>query len=196
VKYSFRESNFKLISTRLNFASNDTMVPVAPSVLLNDLTNAERMKAITLARENTRKQFDMIQRQQDEMKGRNKVIIKHKIEWHRKFFLAVVCFVLFFIGAPLGAIIRKGGIGLPTLIALGLFIVYQLLTMIGERVAKNGFIEPWLGMWISTVVLLPMSLWITVRATKEAALLDRDMYVKLLNKLFVFLRLRAKPETI
>jgi lipopolysaccharide export system permease protein len=124
------------------------------------------------------------------------MVNKYKIEWHRKFFLAVVCFVLFFIGAPLGAIIRKGGIGLPTLIALGLFVVYQLLTMVGERLAKNQFLEPWVGMWISTLVLLPLSLWITFRATKEAALLDRDAYVRVINKLLEVFKLKTKQDSV
>ncbi len=195
-KVSFRETNLKLINTRLLGRMGDTIVNASSAMLFDELTFAEKSKAITLARENSRKQSDMIQRQQDEVKGRSKVINKHKIEWHRKFFLGVVCLVLFFIGAPLGAIIRKGGIGLPTLIALGLFIFYQLITTIGERMAKNGFIEPWLGMWISTFVLLPMSLWITVRASKEAALLDRDLYVKMFNKVLVFFKLKAKQEVV
>jgi lipopolysaccharide export system permease protein len=82
--------------------------------------------------------------------------------------------VLFFIGAPLGAIIRKGGIGLPTLIALSLFIFYHLLTMAGERMAKNQLIEPWIGMWISTVILFPLSIWITVKAMRESAIMQRS----------------------
>jgi lipopolysaccharide export system permease protein len=88
------------------------------------------------------------------------------------FFLAVVCLVLFFIGAPLGAIIRKGGIGMPTLIALGLFIVYQLLTMAGERMAKNQIVDPWVGIWLSTFLLFPMSVWIFYKATREARMFD------------------------
>ena len=157
---------------------------------------AERLKAENLARENTKRLRDAMQRQVDEISGREKYINRYKIEWHRKFFLAVVCLVLFFIGAPLGAIIRKGGIGLPTLIALGLFVFYQLLTMAGERMSKNGLLEPWFGIWMSTVVLLPLSLWITFRATKEAALLDRDAYVKTFGKILEFLRLKSKPEVL
>jgi lipopolysaccharide export system permease protein len=133
-----------------------------------------RNRALAWAIENTRKSKDMIQRQVDELKSRQKNLNRHKIEWHRKFFLAVVCLVLFFIGAPLGAIIRKGGIGLPTLIALSLFIFYHLLTMAGERMAKNQLIEPWVGMWISTVVLFPLSIWITIKAMRESAIMQRS----------------------
>ena len=131
----------------------------------------------------------------DELKSRLKNINRHKIEWHRKFFLAVVCLVLFFIGAPLGAIIRKGGIGIPTLIALGLFVVYQLLTMAGERMAKNQFIEPWLGMWISTVFLLPLSIWITSKAMKESALMEKSPVWRWFTKLARFYRMKTKEYT-
>jgi lipopolysaccharide export system permease protein len=110
--------------------------------------------------------------------------------------LAVVCLVLFFIGASLGAIIRKGGIGVPTLIALGLFVVYQLLTMAGERMAKNQFIEPWLGMWISTVLLLPMSIWITRKAMNESALLDRSPLARLMTKVRRLYRMKTKEYTV
>lgn len=196
VEMKFRETNTNLITTRSANRMGDTSSVAAPTMLFNDLTVAEKSKAINQAKESSRKLRDAQQRQVDELKGRKKNLNKHKIEWHRKFFLAVVCLVLFFIGAPLGAIIRKGGIGLPTLIALGLFVFYQLLTIAGERMAKHDFIEPWLGMWISTVVLFPLSIWITFRAVKEAALLDRDVYVKMLGRILEFLRLKQKPEVL
>ncbi|MFM7731017.1 MAG: LptF/LptG family permease [Flavobacteriales bacterium] len=162
-------------------------------MLWDELNDAEQRKAVFLALDNSKKARDLIQRQEEELRGRNKSINRHKIEWHRKFFLAVVCLVLFFIGAPLGAIIRKGGLGMPTLIALGLFIVYQLLTMIGERMAKKEIIEPWVGMWFSTVVLLPLSLWITFKATREAALMDKEAYSKWWMKLKSIMPFRKRP---
>jgi lipopolysaccharide export system permease protein len=120
------------------------------------------------------------------------IITRHKIEWHRKFFLAVACLVLFFIGAPLGAIIRKGGLGLPTIIALGLFIFYQLLTIAGEKMTKSLIIEPWFGMWMSTALLMPLSIWLTYKASKEATLVDKEAYIKFFNKVLIFLRIKKK----
>ena len=196
VQRQFSSNNLRLYNTRMESLKPDEKVVVADSALFFQLDGAERAKAINFAKENSRKSRDNVQRQMDELKSRKKMVNKYKIEWHRKFFLAVVCFVLFFIGAPLGAIIRKGGIGLPTLIALGLFVVYQLLTMVGERLAKNQFLEPWVGMWISTLVLLPLSLWITFRATKEAALLDRDAYVRVINKLLEVFKLKTKQDSV
>jgi lipopolysaccharide export system permease protein len=196
VQKQFSSNNMRLYKSRLEGLETHEKMVVADSSLFAQLNAQERTKAISFAKENSRKSRDNVQRQIDELRSRNKMVNKYKIEWHRKFFLAVVCLVLFFIGAPLGAIIRKGGIGLPTLVALGLFIIYQLLTMVGERLAKNQFVEPWIGMWISTLVLLPFSLWITFRATKEAALLDRDAYVRTINKVLEKLKLKTKQNPV
>lgn len=125
-------------------------------------------KAVQHAIENSRKQSEQHDRQLQFLESKQKSLNRFSMEWHRKFFLAVVCVVLFFIGAPLGAIIRKGGLGMPTMYALGLFILYQLLTMMGERMARNQIVDAWLGMWMSTLVLFPLALFITIRASREA----------------------------
>lgn len=169
---------------------------VAPFELMSSLSAAEQGKALELAKENTRKSKDLVQRQQDEIRSRQKNVNRHKIEWHRKFFLAVVCLVLFFIGAPLGAIIRKGGLGIPTLIALGLFVFYQLLTMAGERMAKNQIVEPWFGMWISTVVLLPLSVWIMWHAMRESTLFRGTLLSRQLLKLVAIFKRRKKEAVL
>ncbi len=190
VEMQYANNSMRLTKKRLK---EDTQtVNAAPYSLYDSSNTNEQQKAVLWAKENTRKSKDLLQRQQEELKSRSKNVNRHKIEWHRKFFLAVVCLVLFFIGAPLGAIIRKGGIGIPTLIALGLFVIYQLLTMAGERMAKNQFIEPWLGMWISTVVLLPLSIWITRKAMNESALLEKSPVVRWFSKIARFYRMKTK----
>lgn len=160
----------------------------------NTLDSRDQQKAIINALESSKRVKANIPRQNDEIKAREKFLIRHKVEWHRKFFLAVVCLVLFFIGAPLGAIIRKGGLGMPTIIALGLFILYQLLTIAGEKMAKSGIVEPYLGMWVSTALLLPLSFWITYKATKEAVLFDRDGLSKVVQKIVRIFKRNRKNE--
>jgi lipopolysaccharide export system permease protein len=193
VQYQYAQNTLRLTKKRLE--GNEPIASVPVAALFDSLDAGDRNKALLWAKENTRKSKDLLQRQMDELKARQKNLNRHKIEWHRKFFLAVVCIVLFFIGAPLGAIIRKGGLGIPTLIALGLFVVYQLLTMAGERMAKNQFIEPWLGMWISTVVLLPMSIWITRKAMNESALLEKSPISRWFTKIARFYRMKTKEFT-
>lgn len=194
VRSGIRVGKLEVIDTLATASVDDKRdsMMVAPAHLFAMLGIDEQGKAMQLAKENTRKAKDLAQRQHDEIRSRIKNVNRHKIEWHRKFFLAVVCLVLFFIGAPLGAIIRKGGIGIPTLIALGLFVFYQLLTMAGERMAKNQFIEPWVGMWISTVVLLPLSVWIMWHAMRESTFLKGNAVGGAFSKLVRFFKRKSK----
>ena len=116
--------------------------------------------------------------------ARDRLRDKHLIEWHRKFFLSFSCVVLFFIGAPLGAIIRKGGMGWPTVWAIALFLLYYVLSIIGERMVKSGVLEPWQGMWISSLVLFPMSVFLTTKAANDSPIFDGDTYKKWFIKTF------------
>ena len=96
----------------------------------------------------------------------------HAIEWHRKFTLSFACIVLFLIGAPLGAIIRKGGLGLPLIIAVVLFLTYYFLGVFTYNYAKEGNIHPYLGAWLPTMVMLPLGVFLTYRATHDQGLLS------------------------
>jgi lipopolysaccharide export system permease protein len=190
VKIKLAETNLKSLhyKTKEFLASPDTVT----GWFMDDLSEREKDRAVINAKEQTKRSREAIGRQDEELFNRKKFITRHKIEWHRKFFLAVACLVLFFIGAPLGAIIRKGGLGLPTIIALGLFIFYQLLTIAGEKMTKSLIIEPWFGMWMSTALLMPLSIWLTYKASKEATLVDKEAYIKFFNKILVFLRIKKK----
>ncbi len=189
-KYKMAEANLRSMSL---YKFKESEVSAKAGWFWDDLNVQEKSKAITFAKENSKRLKDSYKRQLDDYKARTKFIIRHKIEWHRKFFLAVVCLVLFFIGAPLGAIIRKGGLGLPTVVALGFFIFYQLITIAGEKMAKSGIVEPWVGIWMSTALLFPISIWLTYKATKEAALLDKEVYSQFLKKMWSFFK-RKKNE--
>jgi lipopolysaccharide export system permease protein len=145
----------------------------------DQLSNPTQARVYDVARKITRQQHDYISRALDDVHARTKAKKNHLIEWHRKFFFAFACLVLFFIGAPLGAIIRKGGIGMPAVTAFGAFILYHIITMIGEKMAKAGTVDPWLGMWLSTLILLPVGAFLTYKATKDSAVMDKDFYLKL-----------------
>lgn len=99
---------------------------------------------------------------------------RHAIEWHRKFFLAMSCLLLFFIGAPLGAIIRKGGLGMPTVLAIGIFLAFYILSILGEQMVKAGTVSPVLGMWMSTLILIPFAVFFTRQAMRDAQAFDLD----------------------
>ena len=107
-----------------------------------------------------------------------KSIAASLVEWHRKYVFAVACILFFFIGAPLGTIIRKGGIGVPLVITVVFFILYFMLTIFGEKLAKGGALSPWGGMWLSTFILIPICAFLTYQATVDSALLSSEELLK------------------
>ena len=132
-----------------------------------DVNTPSITSAKNVALDNNAKQQKTLEGMNEELLNRTKFINRHKIEWHRKFTLAFSCIILFFIGAPLGAIIRKGGLGWPTILALGIFILFEMLTIAGEKMTKSNILEPYIGMWLATFVTLPMGVFITYRARME-----------------------------
>ncbi len=114
---------------------------------------------------------------------------RHGIEWHRKFTLAFACLVFFFIGAPLGAIIRKGGLGMPVVVSVFLFIFYYIIDNTGYKFARDGAWTPAEGMWLSAVVLSAFGAFLTYKAVKDAVILDFDGLLQDLKKM---LRRRRK----
>ena len=119
-----------------------------------------------------------------DLKSQTENINKHKKEWHKKFTLSIACLIFFFIGAPLGSIIRKGGLGLPVVISVVFFIIYHLISTIAERMAVFGDLNMFLGVWLSSLVLLPVGLFFTFKATTDAALFDGDSWKKFFKRLF------------
>ena len=111
-------------------------------------------------------------------------IYKHQIEWHRKFTLSFACIVLFLIGAPLGAIVKKGGLGMPVVFSLIFFVAYHMISITGEKLAREAVASPFQGMWLSSAVLLPIGLFLSYKATRDSALFDADAYKKLFRKVF------------
>jgi lipopolysaccharide export system permease protein len=109
---------------------------------------------------------------------------RYKIEWHKKFTLSFACIVLFFIGAPLGAIIRKGGVGMPAVVSVCFFLIFHVLSITGEKSAKEGVWEAWQGAWLATVVLLPIGIFLTYKATRDSALFEFDAYTMAIKKIF------------
>ncbi|MDR0795019.1 MAG: LptF/LptG family permease [Tannerella sp.] len=115
--------------------------------------------------------------------GEEKKMRQHHTEMHKKFALSFACLIFFFIGAPLGAIIRKGGLGLPTVISVALYISYYILDTIGLKMTVNGMWQPWLGMWFSSYIFLPLGIFLTYKSTNDSAILHIDTYVDGLKKI-------------
>ena len=110
-------------------------------------------------------------------------IRRHQIEMQKKFTLSFACLVFFFIGAPLGAIIRKGGLGTPIVISVLLFIVYYIFDNMGYKMARDGHWDVWKGMWLSSAVLLPLGIFFTYKAVNDSAVFNPDAYLNLFRKI-------------
>lgn len=108
---------------------------------------------------------------------------RHLTEWHSKFTVSFACLVFFFIGAPLGAIIRKGGLGMPVVISVLLFIFYYVINNIGFKMARDGVWEAWQGMWLSSAVLAPLGIFLTYKAVNDSVILNADTYLNALKSL-------------
>ena len=122
----------------------------------------------------------------DDYKHKQETLRSHEIEWQRKFTLSVACLVLFLIGAPLGAIIRKGGLGAPLVFAIAFFVVFYLLNTFGERLAHEGVVSVFVGMWLSTIILIPVGVFLTYKAMRDSQLFNQEAYYRIFTKVKKF----------
>ena len=122
------------------------------------------------------------------LKEKEKNLRKHQIEWHRKIALSLACLVLFLIGAPLGSIIRKGGLGTPMVFAIIFFMVFYFASTTGEKFAKENTMSPFAGMWMATFVLVPIGIFLTYKAMRDSQLFNKEFYFRMMQ------RFRRKPR--
>ncbi|MCK9220369.1 MAG: LptF/LptG family permease [Bacteroidales bacterium] len=165
------------------FRKSDSLQKFKRDVLTN-FPAKERYKILETAKNSAVSAQQGLVVNSDDLYNKSKQIYKHQIVFHKKFSFSLACFLLFFIGAPLGAIIRKGGLGMPAVISTLFFIFYWIISFVGEKYTAEGVVPPWEGMWVASAVLLPIGLFLTVKATNDASLLDTDAWLRMINKLF------------
>ena len=122
-----------------------------------------------------------------ESNGSSIILRKTSLEWFRKFTLSFACLIFFFIGAPLGAIIRKGGLGTPVIISVLFFVIYWVVDISGKKLATDGVLTPALGAIISTLILLPIGIFLTRKATTDSSLFNAEAYLQVIKKFFASL---------
>lgn len=124
-------------------------------------------------------------------KDKKSNVIRHHIEWQRKFTLSFACIVLFLIGAPLGSIIRKGGLGTPLVLAVAFFVVFHIISTIGERLARNAVMTPWSGMWLASAVLLPIAGFLIYKALNDSQMFNKEFYYRFFKNIRRFIRRKS-----
>ena len=177
--------NYALMSAYLKY----TTVPAKSKVKAlpaNSVKNTEQISQINLlnnAASEVRQILDILRNRAEMHKDTNKSIRRYVLEYQKKFTLGAACIVLFLIGAPLGAIIRKGGLGLPVVVSVIFFLIYYIIGTIGEKSAKEGDLSPLIGAWISIVILFPIGLFLSYKAATDSALFDADLYKRFFKRL-------------
>ena len=153
--------------------------------ILNLFSDRKRIQLIELA-------SSSVEKAKKDLKSRSRTMLisqvninKHIVAFHDKFALGLSCIILFFVGAPLGALIRKGGIGLPLIIAILIFLTYHFISLFAKNSSEDSSIDPVLAAWLSSLILLPFSIYLTSRATKDRALVDVDSILIPLKQLVV-----------
>lgn len=127
---------------------------------------------------------NIMEQLQMQVEFQDKEIRLHQMEWHKKFAWSLACLVLFFIGAPLGAIIRKGGLGMPLVFAIVFFLIFHVINMFGEKFSKEGITAPFIGMWLAVMILIPVGLFLTYKARNDAPLFNKEFYRHWLKQIF------------
>ena len=168
-----KDSNLKRIEdTKIN-----------PNVL-EGLSNLEKTQILESALNNITSTNFTIQGTKEELLYKRKNINEHWIAIHEKFVMGYACLLMFFIGAPLGAIIRKGGLGLPIVFAVLIFIMFHFTNTFGKKIAQEDGLTPFLGVWMSSFILTPLALLLTYRATNDIGLINMDVILTPIQQLF------------
>ena len=154
-----------------------------PSVIFN-FPVENRVKILESALNSAKSAKENLETGKESLYNKSKLIFKHQVVYHKKFSFSIACFLLFFIGAPLGAIIRKGGLGMPAVVSTLFFILFWVISFVGEKYAVEGVLPPWQGIWLAPAVLLPIGIFLTAKATNDASLFDIDAWANLFKKVF------------
>lgn len=149
--------------------------------IYKSLSLSQKNKVIDFAINYARTTKTYIDVTRDELLGYQRYIMRYKTEWHRKYVLSIACILFYLIGAPIGAIIRKGGFGLPVIISVFIFLIYYVVSITFEKTVREMVISPALGMWFSTFVLIPIAVYLIVKSSNDSARLSPQFYLKIKN---------------
>ncbi|SDQ71694.1 LptF/LptG family permease [Flagellimonas zhangzhouensis] len=172
----------KIKPKKKKVVKNDTITTV--DGLIASLENFEQIQVMRKALSDVSSILNTVESKKNELQSRYKFYNSHILSLHQKYALALSCIILFFVGAPLGAIIRKGGLGLPMVIAIVLFLTYYFIGVFAGNYAKEGNIHPAIGAWLPTLIMLPLGISLTRRATADKGLLGFGHIIDRIKAIF------------
>lgn len=150
----------------------------------SDLKPYEQMSAVANASSEARSIQDLLKNRADRTTELSKNIRRSMLEFQKKFTLSAACIALFLIGAPLGAIIRKGGLGLPVVVSVIFFLVFYIISTIGEKAVKDGDLSPIIGSWVAIAIITPIGMFLSYKAATDSVIFDMELYKRFFNRLF------------
>ena len=177
------------INQRIGIPKDNKIQPVKknkklPDNILSLYTNDQQSKILDIAISNLASTKYSIDASNTEFRLKQKNINNHILAFYDKFVIAYACFLMFFIGAPLGAIIRKGGLGLPIIFAVLIFITFHFINTFGKRISQENSMSPFMGAWMSSFILTPLAILLSYRATNDIGLINMDVVLAPFQKLF------------
>ncbi len=160
----------------------------AINTILDIYNPGEQLRIVQLALNNAKGTLQTIDAKKVDFRAKTKRLNKTEIALHEKYTFGVACIILFFVGAPLGAIIRKGGMGLPMVIAVLLFLTYHFIGIFAKNSAEDGTMAPFIASWLNTAIMLPLGAWLTYRATTDQGIFDFDSFLQRIGRIIGFRR--------
>jgi lipopolysaccharide export system permease protein len=180
--------------TKLTDSIIETLPPAKATVSFEKRAVADKKTIASYALGMARNAKSSFEYNRQMVKEKVELKARYDIEWHRKFTLSFACFALFLIGAPLGAIIRKGGLGMPLVISVLLFVAYHVISFTGEKAVRSAVTDPWRGMWMSTMIFLPVGIFLAYKAANDSNIMDAESY-KLFIKTLIN-KFKKKPNPV
>ncbi len=150
---------------------------------ISNFKKEEQLKIYETASNIARSNSSYLVSSQTELELYADSVNRYRIEWNKKFTLSFACIILFFVGAPLGAIIKKGGLGMPVVVSVCFFLVFHVLSIMGEKFAKEGVVPAYQGIWLASAVLLPIGVFLTYKATADSTLFDMENYISFFKRI-------------
>jgi lipopolysaccharide export system permease protein len=155
--------------------------------LFDSLTVMDKRTVLAKAIENLKEGTSILVEKNDSQKNEIKAIRRYEVEWNKKLTMSFACLVFFFIGAPLGAIIRKGGLGTPAVISIFFFVIYYVISISGQKLVEENVVGTFAGMWASSYILLPIGIFLTYKATTDSVILNIETYLMFFKKIKDFI---------
>ncbi|MFC2090175.1 LptF/LptG family permease [Bacteroidota bacterium] len=167
-----------------------TLAAVVPAYIkidfdsaFNQMSKMQKRRAISQAINLARTNKAFVTTNANNVTYKTKRLRRYQIEKHRKFTLSLSCLIFFFIGAPLGAIIRKGGLGMPVIVSVLFFLIWYMISITGEKFVREDFVPTFVGMWIASFILIPLGFFLSYKASTDSVILNIDSYFTFFKKL-------------